>query len=93
MLHTTQPMGTPEAASFLGVKTNTVKNWRKKRQGPPFIKAGRRVVYRLEDLAEWQNAHRVIPELLSNLPEEKNAPTYTTLPPEIAFHGTFPQSS
>ena len=92
MLNTSPSLDTPESASFLGVKADTLKGWRKKRQGPPFIKAGRRVVYRLADLAEWQNAHRVIPEPF-NLPEEHHATTYPALPPELAVYGTFPEIS
>ncbi len=29
--------------------------------GVPYIKAGRRVIYRLSDLDAWLNAHRVVP--------------------------------
>lgn len=41
-----------EAAAILAVATTTLRNWRALRQGPPFLKIGRRLVrYRRGDLA------------------------------------------
>lgn len=67
MQNTPQSLGTQEAASFIGVKADTVKHWRKRHQGPPFIRAGRRIVYRTQDLIAWQEAHRVVPEIESGV--------------------------
>lgn len=33
----------------------TLRTWRMKRQGPPFVKFGRRVLYPLDRLVEWEN--------------------------------------
>lgn len=66
-MNTAQPLRTAEAALLLGVTADALKNWRKKRQGPPFIRAGRRVVYRTQDLLHWQEVHRVDPETSSML--------------------------
>lgn len=33
--------------------------------GVPYVKAGRRVVYRLSDLTEWLKANRVVPAISS----------------------------
>ena len=47
-LHTT-----PEAADYLGLSKNTLNRWRHTGDGPRFVKLGRAVRYRREDLDEW----------------------------------------
>ncbi|MGD2114479.1 MAG: helix-turn-helix domain-containing protein [Acidobacteriota bacterium] len=42
-----------EAAEFLAVSTRTLEGWRSSGGGPPFVRVGRRVRYRLQDLQEW----------------------------------------
>jgi len=44
---------TPQAAAYLGRKTRTLDDWRQTGFGPRFIKMGRRVLYRMQDLAEF----------------------------------------
>lgn len=39
-----------EAAEYLGLKSATLNKWRCYGEGPPFIKVGRLVRYRLSDL-------------------------------------------
>lgn len=46
----TKPMTTKEAAMWLGLKSNTLEVWRVYGKGPKFLKMGRAVRYRLEDL-------------------------------------------
>ncbi|MFI9295360.1 helix-turn-helix domain-containing protein [Streptomyces gardneri] len=41
---------TTQAAEYLSVSTGTLANWRYRREGPPFVKAGKSVRYRLKDL-------------------------------------------
>ncbi|MGE0049469.1 MAG: helix-turn-helix domain-containing protein [Acidithiobacillus sp.] len=42
------------AAQVLGIKCNTLTNWRSTgRYALPFVKTGRLVRYRVSDLAEW----------------------------------------
>ena len=41
---------TPEAAKYIGVKTNTLEGWRCQRKGPKFHKVGKNVVYFRDDL-------------------------------------------
>ncbi|HZJ03050.1 MAG TPA: helix-turn-helix domain-containing protein [Thermoleophilia bacterium] len=43
-----------EAAHFLGVGLQTLRNWRVRGYGPPFVKAGRAVRYRPDDVRDWQ---------------------------------------
>lgn len=50
---------TPAAADYLGVKTNTMEIWRCQKRGPKFYKIGRCVVYDLNDLESYVNAHGV----------------------------------
>ena len=40
-------------AAFLGVTEATLADWRYRRRGPAFVKVGRLVRYRLEDLDAW----------------------------------------
>ncbi|HET7020533.1 MAG TPA: helix-turn-helix domain-containing protein [Xanthobacteraceae bacterium] len=47
------------AARFLGLAVATLAKMRCMGGGPPFVKAGRRVLYRRSDLVEWLNARRV----------------------------------
>jgi hypothetical protein len=44
------------AADRLGVSDRTLENWAVRGGGPRFIKAGRRVVYRIRDLDDWAAA-------------------------------------
>ena len=48
-----------EVANVIGVKPKTVARWRAAGEGPPHIKAGRRLVrYDPADLAIWMKEHR-----------------------------------
>ncbi|MBN2631404.1 MAG: helix-turn-helix domain-containing protein [Rhodobacteraceae bacterium] len=49
------------AASFLGLQSNTLEVWRTKREGPPFVRVGRKVMYAVADLREWMEARRQKP--------------------------------
>ncbi|UCE07462.1 MAG: helix-turn-helix domain-containing protein [bacterium] len=51
-----------EAARLLGLRPQTLRNWRHKQRGPSYIKLGRRVVYKLSDLSEYLTKHRINPE-------------------------------
>lgn len=42
-----------EVAEFLGVPVNSLKMWRYRRTGPPWLKVGRHVRYRRGDLERW----------------------------------------
>lgn len=44
-----------DLADLLGVKPNTLYQWRRKALGPNYITLGTRVAYRLRDVAEWVN--------------------------------------
>jgi hypothetical protein len=46
-------LNTAEAAEQLRVKKQTLENWRTRGEGPPFIKVGRRVFYRVSGLDVW----------------------------------------
>ena len=48
------PLLTPdEAAEWLRSKERTLERWRSDGVGPAFVRLGRRVAYRLEDLQAW----------------------------------------
>lgn len=50
-----------EAAQRLGVSPRYLRQLREEGAGPAYIRLGRRVVYKLTDLAAFANAHRVVP--------------------------------
>lgn len=53
---------TQAAADHLGLARRTLERWRLVRQGPPYRKLGRRVVYPRDALEEWASAQTVMPE-------------------------------
>ena len=57
-----QVLNDVQAAAFLGLAPQTLRNARCHRRGPAYIKLGRRIVYKLSDLQEYLAKHRVDPE-------------------------------
>jgi excisionase family DNA binding protein len=53
--HHPSPLTTPEAADYLGLKSGTLEIWRWSGKGPKFLKLGRAIRYRLEDLEEFMD--------------------------------------
>ena len=50
-------LSTREAATYLRLSPRTLEGWRCGKggvQGPPFVKYGRNVFYRIEDLRAWE---------------------------------------
>ena len=48
-----------EAAKFLRLSPQTLRNWRTQSRGPAYIKAGRAIRYAMEDLRAFMNQNRV----------------------------------
>lgn len=46
----------PKVAGVLGVSLNTLAIWRCRREGPTFLKVGRQIRYRPEDVEEFKDA-------------------------------------
>ena len=42
-----------EAAEFLSTTEGTLAQWRHRGEGPPFLRMGRKVAYRVESLDSW----------------------------------------
>jgi predicted DNA-binding transcriptional regulator AlpA len=42
-----------EFALMLDVSVDTVREWRRLKQGPDFVKTGKGVMYREQDIQEW----------------------------------------
>lgn len=47
-----------EAASFLRIKTSTLRQWRHENRGPRCIKLGRRLLYAKDDIEAFLNMKR-----------------------------------
>ena len=47
-----------EAAGYLRISINTLNCWRSRREGPPFVKVGGKVRYRLADVDAWADGRR-----------------------------------
>ena len=56
-----------EVSHYLGVPVGTLANWRYQSRGPAFLRVGRHVRYRTEDLAAWVQAQ--LAENLSRPPD------------------------
>ena len=46
-------MDAAEVSEYLGVPTGTLANWRYQHRGPAFVRVGRHVRYRVEDVGAW----------------------------------------
>lgn len=46
-----------QLSQFLNVSVRTLERWRVEGTGPTYIKAGRRVLYRREDVEVWLSGH------------------------------------
>lgn len=51
-----QSYTTAEAATYLGLATQTLYNWRRLGKGPKRIGSGKAARYRVSDLDAWQEA-------------------------------------
>jgi predicted site-specific integrase-resolvase len=51
-----------EAAKLLGLAVQTLRNWRFLGKGPAYVKLGRRITYRLQDLETYLEQNRIDPE-------------------------------
>ena len=54
-------MNEKQAAEFLGVAVRTMQWWRANNKGPTYIKVGRPVRYRMDDLDAYLDANKVEP--------------------------------
>jgi hypothetical protein len=50
-----------DAAAYVGLAVQSLRNRRFRGEQPPFFKIGRSVRYRIEDLEEFLMSHRVDP--------------------------------
>jgi len=50
-----------QVSELFGWAVSTLRNWRCLGKGPPYLKVGRSVRYRLEDVEAYLDSHRVEP--------------------------------
>ena len=55
-----------DVAGLLGLAPITLRCWRSHGKGPPYVKVGEAVRYRLSDLERWLGERTVEPEKDSN---------------------------
>jgi predicted DNA-binding transcriptional regulator AlpA len=67
-MHTQRPSRDTEsllaeiyAADLLGLSSRTLQSWRSKNEGPPYVRVGRAVRYRRQDLLNWVGQNTVAP--------------------------------
>ena len=48
-----------QLGSMFRLSLPTLRSWRSRRQGPPFVTVGRRTLYAIEDVRAWLTANRV----------------------------------
>jgi len=48
-----------EAARFLSLSPQTLRNWRTQSRGPAYIKAGRAIRYAIDDLRSFMDQNRI----------------------------------
>jgi predicted DNA-binding transcriptional regulator AlpA len=58
----TQLLHTQQLAEYLHNKMSTLESWRSAGCGPPYLKIGRRVFYRLADVDAWLESRRIVPQ-------------------------------
>jgi hypothetical protein len=63
-----------ELANFRRVGEKTLANERAKGEGPPYIKAGRTILYPLDELREWMVANTVHPAPTPTLADAPRRP-------------------
>lgn len=51
-----------EAAEYLGLKIGSLRTARCRDRGPAYIKLGRRILYRPDDLRAYVEARRIVPQ-------------------------------
>lgn len=49
------------AAELLGLSSRTLQAWRSRNEGPPFVRVGRAVRYRRQDLLDWVGQNTIAP--------------------------------
>jgi len=54
-------VGNDEAAQYIGISKTTLPRWRWAGCGPAYLKIGKRILYRLEDLDAFLEGSRVSP--------------------------------
>lgn len=52
-------LGTEDAAVYTGIARATLKKWRVIGEGPPYVRAGSKILYLVEDLNSWLRERRV----------------------------------
>lgn len=49
------------AAELLGLSSRTLQAWRSRNEGPPYVRVGRAIRYRRQDLLNWVGQNTVAP--------------------------------
>ncbi|MEM4406875.1 MAG: helix-turn-helix domain-containing protein [Candidatus Methanomethylicaceae archaeon] len=50
-----------ELSEIISIAPQTLRNWRHQGYGPPYIKVGRRVLYKLSDVIRFMDENKRVP--------------------------------
>jgi predicted DNA-binding transcriptional regulator AlpA len=82
-------MSETEVANRWGMSPKTLQRWRTEKRGPSYIKLGKTVRYRIEDVCAYENSQRKLPRDVTDSPSDQASsevvppPSSITMPPEI----------
>ena len=62
-----------EVASYLDITTTTLSQWRHRNAGPPYIRVGGAIRYRLDDVDVWLDDHSEARKNLSTAEDYRKA--------------------
>lgn len=63
-----------EVAKWLKLSPITLRNWRNQGKGPPYVKMGRSVRYRVSDIEKFLDEVRIDPEAEDFAPDDEMCP-------------------
>jgi hypothetical protein len=75
MKHLPELLISKQTAEFLNRHPRTLNYWRDRNFGPPFVRVGWRILYKLSDLENFLEANRFVPEPHTRPPRSPAAET------------------
>ncbi len=61
-----QALNETRVAELMGLAVQTLRNWRYLRKGPPYLKIGRSVRYKSDDIDNYLTSKKIDPEKINS---------------------------